>query len=153
MSIDPNSSRTLFPLGFNGFKQSNWTPRAAMVLATAKDLAAPTRAISADDILLALECGDNQVSQVLRRLEISPSAALRRPAPQSWSRISELSLNDFDPRLDDFPQRVADEAAALGDRHLGSEHILLFLARSGISEVDLPYDRIKEAWLETMGRS
>jgi len=150
MSTNPASRRRLFE---HGFEQSNWTPRAALLLATAKNLASSTRAISADDILLALECDNNQVSGVLRRLGISPSAAFGRPAPQTWSRISELYIEDFDTCLGDFPQGVADEAVALGDSHRGMEHILLFLARSGASKVDLPYDRIKQTWLETMGRS
>ena len=65
----------------------------------------------------------------------------------------DLSCEDFDPSLGDFSTLVVEEAAAMGDSHLGIEHLLLFLARIGVPGVDLPYERIKQAWLQLMGKS
>jgi hypothetical protein len=137
----------------HGIEQSNWTPRAGAVLATAKELAVPTGRITADHILLALECGDHEVSRVLWLLAISPSAALGRPAPGSWSRKMDLYCEDFDSSLRDLPQLVIEEAKAMGDSYLGIEHLLLVLVRVGVPGVDLPYDRIKQTWYQVMGRS
>ena len=137
----------------HGIEQSRWTPRAGAVLATAKELAAPTGRITAEHILLALECGDHEVSRVLRVLAISPSAALGWPAPSSWSRRTDLYCEDFDSSLRELPQLVIEEAKAMGDSYLGIEHLLLALARVGVPGVDLPYDRIKQTWCQVMGRS
>jgi len=135
-----------------GDKQRPWTPRAVAVLATAKHLSLADHRITAGDILLALECGDHQVSCVFRSLGISPSVALGRPVPASWALKRNLSSEDFDASLAGFPQLVSEEAEGMGDSHLGIEHLLLFLARVGVAGVDLPYEKIKQAWLTIMGR-
>ncbi|SRR6266436_4511208 len=137
----------------HGIQLSKWTPRAGVVLVTAKELASPTGRITAGHILLALECGDHQVSRVLRLLAISPSAALGRPAPSSWSHEMDLYCEDFDSSLKDLSRLVIEEAKAMGDNYLGIEHLLLVLARVGVPGVDLPYDRIKQTWYKVMGRS
>lgn len=141
------------PFFEQGAEQSKWTPRAVAVLATAKALASSGRRICGADLLLALECGDHEVSRVLRQLGISPSTVLGRAAPAVWSYNTELYWEDFDCSLSEFPKLVLAEAVAMDDRYLGIEHLLLFLARIGVSGIDLPYDRIKKTWLEIMDRS
>jgi len=137
-----------------GAKRPKWTPRAFAVMATAKELASRSgRHILASDLLLALECGDHEVSRVFRQLGLSPSAAFGHAAPEKWSLKTELSWEDFDRTLHDLPQFVFEEAAAMNDSHLGIEHLLLSLARVGVAGIDLPHDRIKQTWLESMGRS
>src|SRR5580704_7645966 len=90
----------------DGVEQSRWTPRAIQVLATAKDLSTTRARIGPSGILLALEGGDHQVSRLLKQLGITPSAALNKAAPGSWSRKTELYYEDFDGSLSDFPRLV-----------------------------------------------
>jgi hypothetical protein len=133
--------------------QGKWTPRARAVLSTAKSLAAPKRRILGSDLLLALEWGDQQVSQVLRRLEIFPSSALGRCAPESWFLGNKLYEKDFDRSVRSLPALAVEESKGMGDSHVGIEHILLALARVGVPGVNLPYEGLKKAWLARMGRS
>jgi hypothetical protein len=133
--------------------QGKWTPRARAVLSTAKALAVPKRRILAADLLLALECGEHQVSQVLRRLEIFPSSALGRCAPELWVLCNKLYEKDFDPSVRSLSGLAVEESKCMGDSHVGMEHILLALARVGVPGVNLPYDSLKKAWLAKMGRS
>jgi hypothetical protein len=104
-------------------------------------------------IPVALECEDHQISRLLRQLAIFPSAAFSRATPEAWSRKTELYWEDFDSTLGDFPRIVLEGASAMGDSYIGMEHLLLFLARIGVAGIDLPYDCIKQTWLEIMGWS
>jgi hypothetical protein len=139
---------------FWGSEQGPWTPRAVAVISTAKSMAASfNRGILPEDILLALECGEHQVSQVLHRLGIFPSALLGRKRAELWVRRTQLYDQDFDASLGSLPRMAAEESKAIGDSHIGMEHILLALARVGVPGVTLPYGPIREAWVERMGRS
>lgn len=90
---------------------------------------------------------------MLHRLAIFPSTALGLKAPESWVLRTELYQQDFEASLGSLAQLAAEESKAMGDSHIGMEHILLAVARVGVPGVTLPYDRIREAWLERMGRS
>jgi ATP-dependent Clp protease ATP-binding subunit ClpA len=148
MFLRKRSKRPLFD---QQIEQDRWTPRAIAVLSTAKDLALP-HLISASHILLALETGNHQVSRLLKNLAISPSAMLGQRAPSSWSRKTELYHEDFDRSLHELPHLAFEEAKAMGDSHVGIEHLLLFLAHTGVPGVDLSYARIKQEWLRLMER-
>ena len=149
MSPDDHPRRRFFELGI---EKSKWTPRAVAVLATAKDMAFPGHQIKANDLLLALASGNHEISRLLKRLAISPSAAPWRVTPGPRWPVKELCREDFDVSLDDLQRLVLGEADALRDSRLGIEHLLLALARIGVPGVDLPYERIKKTWLEMMGR-
>lgn len=130
------------------FQKANWTPGSLKVLATAKRLA-PGGRIGPHHLLVALEVGDGIAAQTLRRLGISPSAALGHSAPSVLAPEGELYYEDFaaDFRAV-FPHVAIEETKSLGTWHLGSEHLLLLLARTGVSGVALPYDAIRQTILE-----
>src|SRR6185503_11988184 len=136
-----------------------WTPRALKVLSTAKGIATPSGHIEPSDLLLAFESvalayGDNVVSQTLARVGVRPSIALQCRAPESCPPNSYVSVADFGPSLSPvFPRLVIEEATAMGDDYVGIEHLLLFLARAGVPGVELPYERIRSAILELLGKS
>ena len=131
-----------------------WTPRALKVVATARAIASPNCGIKADDILLAIEAvasdtGDHPASKALAALGIRPSAALNRAAPEVCPPSSFVSWEAFDHSLSGiFPALVYEEARSLGSDHIGTEHLLLFLARSGVRGVDLPYECIRQTVVE-----
>jgi hypothetical protein len=130
------------------FQRANWTPGSLKVLATAKRLASGTR-VGPHHLLVALETGDGIAAQTLRRLGISPSGALGLTAPSALAPDGELYYEDFarDFRAV-FPQVAIEESRSLGTWYLGSEHLLLLLARTGVSGVALPYDAIRQTILE-----
>ena len=136
-----------------------WTPRAAVVLATAKMSASAHGRISAADLLLAIEAttvahGENVASRTLKLLGVQPSTALARPASKACLRNRDLEIEDFDSSLSGvFPTLVIDEAKAMGSDYVGIEHLLLFLARVGVTGIDLPYERIRQTILGLMGKS
>jgi hypothetical protein len=127
------------------------------VLTTAKAIAGPTAHIEPEHLLLAFESaelvlGNGIAWQVLARVGIRPSAALGRPAPEPSPRNRYIPLSEFDSTLSRvFPALAIEEAKAMGDDHVGVEHLLLFLARAGVPGVDLPYERIRETILELRG--
>jgi hypothetical protein len=122
----------------------NWTPRALEVFATAKALASPNP-IRPRDLLLAMEAGDTVARRVFEKLSMLPSAVLNQTRPPSLLPDGELCFEDFD---NDFgrslPRLAATEARGMGWAYLGTEALLLLLARLGVAGFDLPYDRIRE---------
>jgi hypothetical protein len=135
-----------------------WTPRAGVVLATAKMSASSRGPISAADLLLAIEAtslahGENIASRTLKVLAVQPSTALARPAPTPCLGYRDLRIEDFDRSFSgQFPALVIDEAKAMGNNYVGIEHLLLFLARVGVTGIDLPYEQIRQTILELMGK-
>jgi len=129
------------------------------VLSTAKEIAAPSGHIEASDLLLAFESaalayGDNVASQALSRVGVLPSIALQARAPEACPPNRYVSVADFGPSLSSvFPRLVIEEATAMGDDYVGIEHLLLFLARVGVPGVELPYERIRSAILDLLGKS
>jgi hypothetical protein len=123
------------------------------VLATARAIAAPAR-ITTEHLLLALEAvgvvtGDHPGSRVLARLDISPSAVLKRTLPGSCPPNSYASWDAFDDSLSGvFPALVIEEAQKIGHNYIGTEHLLLFLARVGVPGVVLPYERVRSILIE-----
>jgi hypothetical protein len=144
----PNQMRTTIPRRLTPFDKANWTPRALEVFATAKALTSPD-SITARHLLLALEAGDTVASKVFKRLGILPSAVLGCPAPTGLLPDGELYIEDFD---DDFrrvfPGMAVTEAKDMGWQYLGTDCLLLLLARTGVSGVDLRYERVREAIIE-----
>jgi len=136
-----------------------WTPRAWKVISTARAIAAPARRIGKEDLLLAmesvaLEYGDNVAPLALARMGVRPSAVLSRQAPETCPPSRPVSPAEFDASLSAiFPALVIDEARGMGNDYMGIEHLLLFLARTGVPGVDLSYDRIRQTILELMGQS
>ena len=125
------------------FDKANWTPRALEVFATAKALAVPGQ-IKRADLLLALESGVSVASGVFKRVGYLPSATLDRPAPEALVADGDLYREDFDPELQDcLPRDAHAEARNMGWQYLGTDSLLLLLARLGIA--GLPYDRVHEA--------
>jgi len=136
------------PTSSTPFQKANWTPGSLKVLATAKRLASGS-GIGPYHLLLALEAGDSIAAQTLRLLGISPSAALGHTAPITLVPDDELYYEDF--ALDFrtvFPLVAIEETKSIGTWYLGSEHLLLLLARIGVPGVALPYDAIRQTILE-----
>lgn len=133
------------------FEKANWTPRALEVFATAKALAAPSL-ITARHLLLALEAGDTVASRVFKRLGILPSAVLGCTAATALLPDGELHLGDFDAEFRrDFPRLAIAEAKSMGWMYLGTDGLLLMLARIGFMGLDLPYDRVRKTIIEVRG--
>jgi hypothetical protein len=131
------------------FEEHGWSSRALEVLATAKSLAIPPARIGAEHLLLSLEVGDHLASRVLEGLAVSPSKDFGRRIPAALSPSVSLYHDDFDIQLrSDFPRLAYVEADVMGSLFLGTEHILLCLARIGIRGVNLDYERIRQAVLE-----
>ena len=64
----------------------------------------------------------------------------------------ELYIEDFATELRrSFPRVAIAEAENMGWTYLGTDCLLLLLARIGVSGVDLPYDRIREVLRELNG--
>ena len=126
------------------FEKANWTPRALEVFATAKALASPNP-IRPRDLLLAMEAGDTVARRVFKKLGMLPSAVLNQTPPASLLPDSELYFEDFE---NDFgrslPHLAAAEARDMGWAYLGTDALLLLLARLGVAGFDLPYNRIRE---------
>ncbi len=126
------------------FEKANWTLRALEVLATAKALALPNP-IKPQDLLLAMEAGDTVARRVFKKLSMMPSAVLNQTAPASLLPDGELYFEDFE---NDFgrslPGLAAAEARSMGWAYLGTDALLLLLARLGVVGFELPYDRIRE---------
>jgi hypothetical protein len=130
------------------FQKANWTPGSLKVLATAKRLASGG-GIGPHHLLVALEVGDGIAAQTLRRLHISPSAALGHTAPTVLAPDGELYYEDFAADIRAvFPRVAIEETKSIGTWYLGSEHLLLLLARTGVPGVALPYDTIRQTILE-----
>jgi hypothetical protein len=111
---------------------------------TAKALASPGP-ITAQHLLLALEAGDTVAARAFKKLGILPSVLLGRMPPKELSQEGELYNEDFDPALGrDFPGLAFAEAESLGWAYLGTDALLLVLARVGVPGIDLPYARIRE---------
>ncbi len=126
------------------FEKANWTPRALEVFATAKALASPNT-IGPRDLLLAMEAGDTVACRVFQKLGILPSAVLNQTPPASLLPDGELCFEDFE---NDFgrslPRLAAAEARGMGWAYLGTDALLLLLARLDVAGFDLPYNRIRE---------
>jgi hypothetical protein len=135
--------------------KQQWTPRTGAVLATAKTLASPDGGrIRPCHILLALQTGDHIASQVLKDFGINPAASLGRPAPDTWvlTGWESLTFDDFDASLAlFFAREVFSETRAMGGQYLGIEHLLLLVARLGVSGLELPYDKMRQRICERMG--
>jgi hypothetical protein len=131
-----------------------WTPQVIKVLATAKAIAGARARIDPEHLFLAfesveLEIGDRSAWPALERVGIRPSLVLGRPAPSKCPRNRYIALSDFGPALSSvFPTLVIEEAKAMGDDYVGTEHLLLFLARVGVPGVDLSYEQIRKIILE-----
>ena len=107
--------------------------------------------ITAGHLLMALGTGDRLATKVLKRLGILPSAPLQPLSSPSPPEV-ELYNEDFDADFRrDFPRLAIAEAESMGWTYLGTDCLLLLLARIGISGVDLPYDRIREVLRELNG--
>jgi hypothetical protein len=138
--------------------EMKWTPRAIKVLATARAIAAPAN-IKAEHLFLALEAvavvtGDHPASRALARLGISASAALGKPIPDSCPPNHFASWEVFDPSVSAvFPATAINEAKMIGHDYVGTEHLLLFLARVGVPGVDLPYERLRTTVIELQKES
>lgn len=145
--------RTGAPMRQTPFNKANWTPRALEVFATAKALAA-RGSITARHLLLALEAGDTVASQVFKRLGILPSGVLGCPAPAGLLPDGELFIQDFDAAFGfACPRMAVAEARAMGWPFLGTDCLLLLLARVGVPGIELPYDRIRQTIIEIRGPS
>jgi hypothetical protein len=126
------------------FEKANWTPRALEVFATAKALASPNP-ITPRDLLLAMEAGDTVARRVFKKLNMLPSALLNQTPPAGLLSDGELCFEDFENHFGQNLRRLAAaEAEGLGWAYLGTEALLLLLARLGVAGFDLPYDRIRE---------
>jgi hypothetical protein len=126
------------------FEKANWTPRALEVLATAKAMASPNP-IRPRDLLLAMEAGDTLARRIFKKLSTLPSAVLNQTAPTSLLPDGELFFEDFESDFGwSLPRLAATEARSMGHAFLGTEALLLLLARLGVAGFDLPYDRIRE---------
>jgi hypothetical protein len=134
-----------------------WTPAVIKVITTAREIAGPTAHIAPEHLLLAFEStesvlGDYVAWQALARVGVRPSAVLGRPAPELYPRNRYIPLSRFSPALAGvFPALAIEEAKAMGDDYVGADHLLLFLARSGVPGVELPYERIRKTILEIRG--
>ena len=129
------------------FDKTNWTPRALQVFATAKVLAFPAR-ITWVHLLLALEAGDSVATRVFQRLSFLPSVAFDRSPPPAVVPDAELFQEDFEPELrDGVPSGASAEATKMGWAYLGTDSLLLLLARRGVAGLKLPYDLVREAIL------
>lgn len=126
------------------FQKANWTPRALEVFATAKTLAAPGP-IELHHLLLALSAGDAVASRALKRLGINPSAVLASTPTTTLLPDGELYTEDFSAGLKDFFHFAAAEARSMGLKYLGTDCLLLVLARLGVAGVDLPYEAVRQA--------
>jgi hypothetical protein len=126
------------------FEKANWTPRALEVFATAKALASPNR-IRPRDLLLAMEAGDTIARRVFKKLGVLPSTVLNQAPPASLLPDGELCFEDFENNFGRGLPRLAEaEVSAVGWTYLGTEALLLVLARLGVAGFDLPYSRIRE---------
>ena len=136
------------PTTLISFEESCWTPRAIEAISTAKALATPG-AITATDLLRAMEVGDHLASRVLKQLEICPSAAFGQRSPVSLSQGVPLYYEDFDYALRQyFPRLAFEEAKAMDSLYCGAEHILLCIAQIGVAGLELPYEQIRQRILE-----
>jgi hypothetical protein len=94
---------------------------------------------------LALEAGETVATRAFQKLGTLPSLLLGRTPPQALSPDGELYNEDFDLAFRrDFPRLAIAEATSLGWPYLGTDALLLMLARVGVPEVDLTYARIRE---------
>ena len=113
------------------------------VFATAKALAVP-EPISVRHLLLALEAGDTVAARTLKKLNLRPSTIFGRTPPAGLSAEGDLFLEDFELDLRRDLQRLAvAEAKSMGWMYLGTDALLLLVARLGATEVDLPYERVR----------
>ena len=92
-----------------------------------------------------MEAGDTVARRVFKKLGMLPSAVLNQTPPASLLPDSELYFEDFE---NDFgrslPHLAAAEARDMGWAYLGTDALLLLLARLGVAGFDLPYNRIRE---------
>jgi hypothetical protein len=66
----------------------------------------------------------------------------------------ELYLDDFSADLRrDFPDLAIAEARRMGWSYLGTDCLLLFLARVQVPGVELSYDAVRQAIMEINGSS
>ena len=95
--------------------------------------------------MLAIEAGDTVARRVFKKLSILPSVVLNETPPVCLLPDGELCFEDFE---NDFgrglPRLAALEARGMEWAYLGTEALLLLLARSGVEGFDLPYNRIRE---------
>ena len=114
------------------------------MFATAKALGSPNP-IRPRDLLLAMEAGDTVAHRVFKKLSMLPSAVVNQSPPASLLPDGELWFEDFE---NDFgwslPRLATTEARALGWAYLGTDALLLVLARLDVAGFDLPYNRIRE---------
>ena len=102
-------------------------------------------------LLLAFEAGDTVAMRVFSRLGVLPSALLGQTAPKALSPDVELYDEDLDAELcRDLSRFAIAEAKSMGRVYLGTEHLLLMLARVGVPGVDLPDERIRAAVREIL---
>ena len=134
------------------FKKANWTPRALEVFATAKALAAPNP-MRPSDLLLAMEAGDTVARRVFGKLNLQPSTVLNQTPPASVLPDGELFFEDFENEFGrSLPRLAAAEETSMSWAYLGTEILLLLLARLGVAGFDLPYDRIREIVPQVMSK-
>jgi len=142
--LAPVANLCVKPMSDTPFEKANWTPRALEVFATAKALALPNP-IRPRDLLLAMEAGDTVARRVFKKLSMLPSAVLNQTAPASLLPDGELCFEDFENDFGrNLPGLAAAEAMSMGWVYLGTEALLLLLARQGVAGFDLPYDQIRE---------
>jgi hypothetical protein len=123
------------------FKTASWTTVALQVLATAKHLG--SGCIQSRHLLLACEAGDGLASRILKRLSVSPSAVFGTTAPKALIQESDLYYEDFSTDFREiFPHTTFAEAKITGCPYVGSEHLLLMLAKTGVPGASLSYDFI-----------
>lgn len=130
-----------------------WTPAVIRVLSTAKAIGGSEAQIQPEHLLLAfesveLEIGDRAAWPALARLGIRPSVVLGREAPKKCPPNRYISVSELAPPFSNFPTGVIDEAKAMGDNYVGTEHLLLFLAQVGVPGVDLSHERIRKTIVE-----
>jgi hypothetical protein len=74
-----------------------------------------------------------------------PSAVLNQTPPTGLLPDGQLCFEDFEKDFGrSLPHLAAVEARGMGWAYLGTDALLLLLARLGVAGFELPYDRIRE---------
>jgi ATP-dependent Clp protease ATP-binding subunit ClpA len=88
----------------------------------------PAASVTAEILRAIEECGPSLARGVLNALDVNISEVRDRARQISIERISELPLHRIQARratLEVIVRRATEEAELLGDRRVGTEHLLL----------------------------
>jgi hypothetical protein len=92
-----------------------------------------------------MEAGDTVAHRVFKKLSMLPSVVLNQIPPTTLLPDGELCYEDFEGDFGrSLPCLAAAEAKGMGWAYLGTDALLLLLARLGVAGFDLPYNKIRE---------